>query len=92
MAYLMYRSGLVPRFIPVLGLVGGPLVFAYSTAKMFGMSEQILSLAGILVIPIFAWEVSLAIYLITKGFKPSALSAMLSRPSERQMKETLNAA
>src|SRR5438876_645440 len=27
MAFLMYRSRLVPRFIPVLGLVGGPLVF-----------------------------------------------------------------
>lgn len=28
LAYLMYRSRLVPRFIPVLGLVGAPLVFA----------------------------------------------------------------
>jgi hypothetical protein len=26
LAYLMYRSGLVPRLIAVLGLVGGPLV------------------------------------------------------------------
>ena len=32
MAFLMYRSGLVPQFIPVLGLVGGPLVFAYNAA------------------------------------------------------------
>ena len=40
MAYLMYKSGLVPRFIRVLGLVGGPLVFAYHAAQMFGLSEQ----------------------------------------------------
>ena len=36
MAYLMYRSGLVPRFIPVLGLVGGPLVFLSATGELFG--------------------------------------------------------
>src|SRR5919201_2421845 len=46
MAYLMYRSRLVPRFIPVLGLVGGPLVFAYNAGLMFGISEQILSWAA----------------------------------------------
>ena len=72
MAYLLYRSGLVPRFIPVLGLVGGPLVFAYNAAQMFGTSEQILSWAAIGVVPIFAWELTLAIWLIAKGFKPSA--------------------
>ena len=43
LAYLMYRSRLVPRFIPVLVLVGAPLVFAHHTAQMFGASEQILS-------------------------------------------------
>ena len=75
MAYLLYRSGLVPRFIPVLGLVGGPLVFAYHTAKMFGISEQILVWAAIGVIPIFAWELTLAIWLIAKGFKPAAIAS-----------------
>jgi hypothetical protein len=74
-AYLVYRSRLVPRFIPVLGLVGGPLVFASSAARMFGFSEQIGSWAGILVIPIFAWEVTLAIWLIVKGFNPSAIAS-----------------
>ena len=59
MAYLMYTSRLVPRVIPVLGLVGGPLVFAYNTAQMFGLTNQIQAWAAILVLPIFAWEVSL---------------------------------
>lgn len=72
LAYLMYKSRLVPRFIPVLGLLGGPLVFAYNTAKMFGVSDEILSWAAIGVIPIFSWELSLAIWLIVKGFKPTA--------------------
>lgn len=92
MAYLLYGSRLVPRFIPVLGLIGGPLVFAYSTAKLLGFAEQIPAWVGILVIPIFAWEISLAIYLIAKGFKPSAFSAMSSKTSETQTHELLNAA
>ena len=32
LAYLMYRSRLVPRPIAILGLVGGPLLFAFATA------------------------------------------------------------
>ncbi len=72
MAYLMYQSRLVPRFIPMLGLIGGPLIFAYNTALMFGLSEQLPAWVAILVVPIFAWEVTLAIRLITKGFNRSA--------------------
>lgn len=72
MAYLMYKSRLVPRFIPVLGLVGGPLIFVLSAAKMFGIVEQFSVWAGIAVIPIFAWELTLAIRLIVRGFHSSA--------------------
>jgi hypothetical protein len=72
MAYLMYRSRLVPRFIPLLGLVGGPLVFASATAVLFGLVGQYSTWPAITSIPEFAWELSLAIYLIVKGFKSSA--------------------
>ncbi len=84
MAYLLYQSRLVPRFIPVLGLVGGPLVFAYSAAKMFGISEQILVWAAIGVIPIFAWELTLAIRLITKGFNQSATASESATPATNE--------
>jgi hypothetical protein len=88
MAYLMYTSGLVPRFIPVLGLIGGPLVFAYHTTQTFGVYDRIPVWAVIAVIPIFAWEVSLAIRLITKGFN---LSATASDSAQRTTNELLNA-
>ncbi len=78
MAYLMYKSRLVPRFIPVLGLVGGPLVFAINAAKLFGIYGQFPSWAAIAVIPIFAWEVTLALWLIAKGFKSSATASELA--------------
>jgi hypothetical protein len=69
LAYLMYRSGLVPRWIAVLGLVGGPLVLASSTAVLFGAYEQVSAVAGLLAFPVFVWEMSLAAYLIARGFR-----------------------
>jgi hypothetical protein len=84
MAYLMYKSRLVPRFIPMLGLIGGPLVFAVNAGKMFGLYEQIPPWVAIGVIPIFAWEVSLAIYLIVKGFKASATTAASAQPATNE--------
>lgn len=72
MAYLMYQSRLVPRFIPVLGLVGGPLVFGSATAVLLGIIGQYSTLAVLTAIPEFAWELSLAIRLIGWGFKPAA--------------------
>ncbi len=79
MAYLMYRSRLVPRFIPVLGLVGGPLVFASATAVLFGLLGQYSTWPAIASLPEFAWELTLAIYLIAKGFKASAIAAQLTQ-------------
>ncbi|MFN8420626.1 MAG: DUF4386 domain-containing protein [Anaerolineae bacterium] len=74
MAYLLYRSRFVPRLIPTLGLIGAPLIFALNTAQLFGIFEQIPAWAAIAVLPIFTWEVSLAIWLIVKGFKAAALA------------------
>ena len=92
MAYLMFSSRLVPRFIPVLGLVGGPLVFAYNAAKMFGISEQILAWATIGVIPIFAWELTLAIWLIAKGFKPSATASASASTGTKDLSSAASSA
>ncbi|MFC6081270.1 DUF4386 domain-containing protein [Sphaerisporangium aureirubrum] len=70
LAYVMYASGLVPRFIGVLGLVGGPLVFGSAIAVMFDMYEQVSVLGAATAVPVFAWELSLAGWLVVKGFKP----------------------
>jgi len=80
LACLLYRSGLVPRFIPVLGLVGGPLVFASGAAQMFGLYEQISVWAAITAVPVFAWEICLALYLIVRGFRPSAAARLNTAP------------
>lgn len=75
MAYLMYRSRLVPRFIPVLGLIGGPLVFVAATAVLFGLVGQYSTPAAITAIPEFAWELSLALWLIIRGFNSAAIAS-----------------
>jgi hypothetical protein len=86
LAYLLLRSGLVPRFIPILGLIGGPLVFASGAAQMFGLYEQVSAWAAVAAVPVFAWEICLAFYLIFKGFRPAAvarLDAAASGPAGR---------
>jgi hypothetical protein len=71
---LMYRSGLVPRVIPLTGLIGSPLLLAVTFATMFGLTEHG-SAWWILAAPIFCWELSLGVYLVVKGFKPSPITA-----------------
>jgi hypothetical protein len=61
----------VPRRLAVLGLVGGPLVCASGIAVMFGALEPGSAGQFIATIPEIAWEASLGIYLIAKGFKAS---------------------
>jgi len=75
LGYLMYRSGLVPRGLAVLGLVGGSLICLQGTAVMFGVIEPGSAWQVAASMPEFFWELSLGIYLIVKGFKPSPITA-----------------
>jgi Domain of unknown function (DUF4386) len=71
---LLYRSRLVPRIIPALGLVGAPLLLASSTATLFGAYSQLSIWSAIATIPIFLWELSLGVWLVVKGFTPSPIT------------------
>lgn len=73
LAYALFRSRLVPRWIAALGLVGAPVIFIRAVGSMFGLYEQVTVWGAILTIPIFAWELSLAFRLIFKGFNEAAL-------------------
>lgn len=74
LGYLMYRSGLVPRRMALLGLVGGPLLCASGTAVLFGVFDAGSVWQGIATIPEILWEASLGLYLIFKGFRPRAIA------------------
>jgi hypothetical protein len=81
LGYLMYRSGLVPRGMAMLGLIGGPLIIASGTAVLFNAIKAGSKLQGIATVPEFFWELSLGIYLMVKGFKPSPITAGLASPA-----------
>jgi hypothetical protein len=81
LGYLMYRSGLVPRPIPVLGLVGAPLLIASATATLFRGNDPVTVLAAIATVPIFLWELSLGVWLVVKGFRPSPITAGMAEPN-----------
>ena len=73
---VLYKSKLVPRFISVWGIIAAAIMLTGSVLSMFemfaGISDLVLQL--ILVIPIAVNEMVLAIWLIGKGFNPSALT------------------
>jgi hypothetical protein len=69
---LMYRSRLVPRAIPVLGLIGVPLFTAWVVGYIFGISQVGTPWQGIAVAPIFLWELSLGLWMTFKGFNASS--------------------
>jgi hypothetical protein len=69
--YLMYRSGLVPRRMTWLGLIGGPLLLIGNIGVLFDWWEQT-SAASLLVAPEFLWELSLGIYAAVWGFRRDA--------------------
>jgi hypothetical protein len=74
---LLYQSRLVPRVLPVLGFIGAPLLIANTIALMFGItSGPIYVLTGIGVLPIALWEFSLGVWLVVKGFNPSAIASL----------------
>lgn len=70
---LMYRSGLVPRVIPVIGLIGAPLLLASAVGTMFGVHGQFSQTAMVMALPIMTWELSVGTYMLVKGFKPAPI-------------------
>jgi hypothetical protein len=78
---LLYRSRLVPRFLPVLGLIGAPLLITADIATLFGGIGQHSSWALLGALPVAAWEFSLGVWLVVKGFNPSPITAEMTAAS-----------
>jgi len=78
LALLMLRSGLVPRWIATVGVIGGPLVLLSSCAVLLGVYDQVSTVAGLAALPVFVWEMSLAVYLVAKGYRTAALERLLA--------------
>jgi hypothetical protein len=79
LGYLMYRSGLVPRWLATLGLVGGPLNIISGTLVMFGVADQGGALQGLATIPEGLWELGLGLYPLIWGFRRCPILAAYDR-------------
>ncbi|NEM06634.1 DUF4386 domain-containing protein [Geodermatophilus normandii] len=76
LGYALYRSGLVPRILPTLGLIGAPLLLASDVAVFFGVYDRAAPIAILAAAPIAVWEFSLGVYLVVRGFRTSAVAAL----------------
>lgn len=75
-SYIFYKSKLVPRFIPIIGMTGAVLVFSCSILVMFDVIEQVSVWGGILALPVALNEMTLAVWLIIKGFNDTSINDM----------------
>jgi hypothetical protein len=69
LCYLLLRSGLIPRSLAILGLVGYATHMLGAIFELFGVH-----ISMVLLIPGGIFEVSLAVWLLVKGFRPEAYS------------------
>src|SRR4051812_44842691 len=86
---LMYRSRLVPRAIPLMGLIGAPLLITSTVAVLFGIIEPLSPWSAIATLPVALWELSLGLWMTFKGFRPSPITAGMTdvrtRPTDREV-------
>jgi hypothetical protein len=67
-SYLLFRTGLVPRKLALFGMVTAVMVFVAGLLDMFGVVEPISPVKGLIALPVGVYEMSLAVWLIVKGF------------------------
>jgi hypothetical protein len=72
LGWLLYRSRLVPRAIPALGLIGAPLFTSYLVGYVLGITGPGTVWQAIGVAPIFIWELAIGLWMTFKGFNRSA--------------------
>jgi hypothetical protein len=73
--YLLYQSKLLPRFISVWGFIGAVLILTLNLLLILNLLEEGMSTVLIFALPIILNEIFLGIWLIVKGFSPSAIAS-----------------
>jgi hypothetical protein len=77
LGYLLYKSRLVPRFLSLIGLVGGVVLVAGDIAVLFGVIGQRDPSTALAAVPVALFEFSLGVWLTAKGFSSSATNELM---------------
>lgn len=72
LGYLLYKSKLVPRTLSIIGLVGVPTLVTGNIFVLFGILGQRDPSTFLFAVPVAVFEFTLGIWLVVKGFNPSA--------------------
>ena len=75
LGFMLYKSRLVPRALSVIGIVGVPILVVGYLAVLFGLIGRLSPLAGLSALPVALFEFSLGVWLVVKGFNPSAITS-----------------
>ena len=75
-ATVMRRTGLIPRIIPTIGLIGAPMLIVSSMATLLGAWDQVSTISFFATLPIAAWEFAFGVWMTFKGFKPVAVAEL----------------
>jgi hypothetical protein len=79
---LFYQTRLIPRWLSAWGFIGGVLYFFANLISMFGSQHMAPSLdsgLGFLMIPLAIQEMVFAVWMIVKGFNPSAVASLSAK-------------
>jgi hypothetical protein len=74
--YLLYRSKLIPRWISVWGFIAILLHLATGILIMFQLMSPFSPVNLVINFPIFLQEMVMAVWMIVKGFNPSAIASL----------------
>jgi hypothetical protein len=77
--YLLYQSKLIPRWISGWGLIAAILWIAVTFLDLFGLISQWSTIQVVLALPIGLQEMVMAVWLIVKGFNPSAIASLSAK-------------
>ncbi len=82
LGFLLYRSRLVPRVLPLIAFIGAPLLVVSDLGVWFNLWGQTSTVTALAALPVAIFEFSLGVYLIVKGFKPSPITADMAATSD----------
>lgn len=86
---IFYQTNLVPRWISVWGLIFGILGIVSCALVSTGLIAPFSTVQVVMLIPMLPQEIVLAVWLIVKGFNPSAIASLSAKTATNELLTTV---